>query len=60
MDAENGCGLQVQAEAQQAHEKAQGPPDGCNKGEATLQQHEGHVSLELQEEEKAQEEEVPC
>ena len=42
--------------AQQAHEKVQGPPYGWGKGEAALQQCEGCIPLELQEEKKAQEE----
>ena len=52
-----GHGLHIQAETQQAHEKVQGSPEGCSKGETTHQQCEGHVSLELQEEEE--EEEAP-
>ena len=44
-----GCGLLIWAEAQQAHEKVQGPHDGWGKGETIPQQHEGHIHLELQE-----------
>ena len=54
-----GHSLHIWAEAQQAHEKVQEPLNKYSQGEATLQQHEGCVSLGLKEEEKAQEEEVP-
>ena len=50
-----GHSLLIQAEAHQAHENVHRPHNGWHKGETIPQWHEGHVSLELQEEEEAQE-----
>ena len=40
-----GHGLLIQAEAQQAHEKVQGPHNKWGKGETIPQWHKGCISL---------------
>ena len=44
------CSIHIWAEAQQGHEKVQGPCNECSEGETNPQAHEGCISLELQEE----------
>ena len=50
-----GCSLQVWAEAQQPHEKVQGPHNGSHKGKTIAQSHGRYITLEFQDKEAKEE-----